>query len=164
MARYIGRKPIEVNIAAPQQSHIPIYDGETKLWATANIYDIISEQTGSSVIGGDLTVSGSIVVLSGISGSFFGTSSYADNAGLLDGTGSATFATTGSNEFFGDQTIFGDIFAEADTLIITGSIELRGNMNISDGIVVLSPIDAPTPVTGGILFSSSGEFFVGMSS
>jgi hypothetical protein len=96
-------------------------------------------------------------------GSFFGTASYADNAGLLDGTSSITFATTGSNTFFGTQTIFGDIFADADTLVVTGSINLQGDMNISEGIIVLSPIEAPTAVTGGILYSSSGEFYVGMN-
>jgi hypothetical protein len=164
MARYINRKPIEVNVASPQQNHIPIYDGETRLWATANIFEIISTQTGSVVIGGDLTVSGSLSVLGGITGSLAGTASYADNAGLLDNTGSATFATTGSNTFFGTQTIFGDIFAESDTLIVTGSINLQGDMNVSEGIIVLAPIEAPTAVTGGVLYSSSGEFFVGMNS
>lgn len=97
-------------------------------------------------------------------GSFFGTASYADNAGLLDNTGSATFATTGSNTFFGTQTIFGDIFADADTLVVTGSINLQGDMNVSEGIIVLDPIEAPIAVTGGVLYSSSGEFFVGMNS
>jgi hypothetical protein len=98
------------------------------------------------------------------SGSFFGTASYADNAGLLDGTGSATFATTGSNIFFGTQTIFDDVTIESSDLIVTGSINLQGDLNISEGIIVLDPIEAPTPVTGGVLYSSSGEFFVGMNS
>jgi hypothetical protein len=98
------------------------------------------------------------------SGSFFGTASYADNVGLLDNTGSATFATTGSNTFFGTQTIFDDVIIDSSNLIVTGSINLQGNMNVSEGIIVLDPIDAPTAVTGGILYSSSGEFFVGMNS
>jgi len=47
-----------------------------------------------------------------------GTSSYADNANLLDGLNSTIFATTGSNIFVGTQTI-------------TGSVNISGSTNIT---------------------------------
>jgi hypothetical protein len=43
------------------------------------------------------------------SGSFIGTASYANNANLLDGKDSTTFATTGSNTFVGNQIISGSV-------------------------------------------------------
>ncbi len=68
---------------------------------------------------GSLSLTGSLNVLEGITGSLFGTSSYAVSASyalssslaansvLFNGTSSGVFATTGSNTFIGTQTITG---------------------------------------------------------
>jgi hypothetical protein len=61
---------------------------------------------------------------SSFTGSLEGTSSFALNAGLLDGTGSATFATTGSNEFIGNQVITGSISVDASGEIFVNSFPL----------------------------------------
>lgn len=55
---------------------------------------------------GSLKVSGSIVTLTGITGSLLGT---ATNAAALNSTSSAIFATTGSNTFTGTQTVSGSL-------------------------------------------------------
>ena len=60
--------------------------------------------TGSVSITGSLTVTGA-----GITGSLFGTSSWAQNAALLNGTASSVFATTGSNTFNGNEIINGTV-------------------------------------------------------
>jgi hypothetical protein len=60
--------------------------------------------------------------------------SYASNAELLDGLNSTVFATTGSNTFNGNQTISGSVFANIDTLILTGSMSILGTLSVSDTI------------------------------
>ena len=71
------------------------------------------------IMSGSLSLTGSLNVLEGITGSLFGTSSYAVSASyalssslaansvLFNGTSSGVFATTGSNTFIGTQTITG---------------------------------------------------------
>ena len=72
--------------------------------------------TGSINVSGSQQITGSLNVTQGITGSLFGTSSWAQNALtasfapnylLLSDTGS--FATTGSNTFIGNQTITGSL-------------------------------------------------------
>jgi len=66
--------------------------------------------TGSVTITGSLAVNGSNVILSNQTSSMSVLSaSYANNADLLDGKDSTEFATTGSNEFNGNQTITGSL-------------------------------------------------------
>lgn len=53
----------------------------------------------------NVTVTGSLKATQGITGSLQGSSSFAVNAGMLDGYDSSAFATTGSNNFKGGQYI-----------------------------------------------------------
>ena len=89
-------------------------------------------------------ITGSLKVTAGITGSFSGTASYADNANLLDGIDSTRFATTGSNTFRGDQIITGSIF-------LTGSLTSTGTIT-AQRLVVQS-------VTSSIVYSSGSNIF-----
>lgn len=80
-------------------------------------------------ITGSTSISGSLNVINGITGSLFGTSSYASNANSLNGKNSTVFATTGSNTFIGNQTVTG-------SLATSGSNTLVGNTVLSGSIIV----------------------------
>ena len=58
---------------------------------------------------GDVSVTGSLTVTEGITGSLQGTASISLDSILLDGKDSATFATTGSNDFKSSQYISGSV-------------------------------------------------------
>ena len=89
-----------------------------------------------SIIKPEQLRSGSYSISGSFSGSFHGngtnvtgviSSSYAQNADLLDGRDSTTYANTGSNIFVGQQVITGSVF-------VTGSQTINGNLNVSNGI------------------------------
>ena len=97
------------------------------------------------------TPTSSFSVASAVSASFATTASYAANADLLDGRDSTVFATTGSNQFNGNQTITGSLTiitgstielqvtntgvnignATADTHNVTGSLRVSGSMDLT---------------------------------
>ncbi len=77
-------------------------------------------------------------VLNAVSASFATTSSYAFNADLLDGRDSSVFATTGSNQFNGNQAITG-------SLTVTGQITAQ-TLNVQQ-------------VTSSIVYSSGSNVF-----
>ena len=58
---------------------------------------------------GDVDITGSLTVNKGITGSLHGTSSVSLDSLLFDGKDSATFATTGSNDFKASQYISGSV-------------------------------------------------------
>ena len=70
--------------------------------------DSFSVSTTSS-FGGDVDITGSLTVTEGITGSLQGTSSVSLDSLLLEGKDSATFATTGSNDFKASQYITGSV-------------------------------------------------------
>ena len=70
--------------------------------------DSFSVNTTSS-FGGDVDITGSLTVTEGITGSLQGTSSVSLDSLLLEGKDSATFATTGSNDFKASQYITGSV-------------------------------------------------------
>ena len=95
----------------------------------------------TAIINGSLTVSGSARSTGGFTGSLVGTASFAitasyaissssaisasyaittSNALLLNGTASSVFATTGSNQFNGNQTITGSLVHGLEGNIATG--------------------------------------------
>lgn len=178
MGRYVNRRPVEVNIAAPQENHIPIYDTSSGLWSTVDVYSIVSNQSGSSNIQGNLVVSGSITTLGGLTGSVDGTASVAltvlqDNftgsfTGSFIGDGSDLFFTKLSTYNVSDNIlIVGNEYNNYENIQTTvfrnGNVVVSGSTTISsDGLLILSPRDAPDPpISGGMFYSSSGEFFVG---
>ena len=70
MGRLVGRKPIEININSPQDGHLPIYDGDLKIWGTIG---------SSSLFSSDGLISGSEqVYLTGTTGYNDFSSSYTD--------------------------------------------------------------------------------------
>ena len=76
--------------------------------------DSFSVQSTSS-FEGDVSVTGSLTVTEGITGSLQGTASISLDSLLLDGKDSATFATTGSNDFKSSQYISGSVVIAPST-------------------------------------------------
>ena len=82
--------------------------------------------SSQELITGSLTVNGPLITTGGITGSLSGTSSFAISSSysldsdLLDGKDSSTFATTGSNQFNGNQTITGSLIQGLAGNIATG--------------------------------------------
>lgn len=81
--------------------------------------------------------------------SFSTTSSFASNAQLLNGTGSLTFATTGSNNFNGTQTITGSLLLTTDIVVFSGSFTTSGSFAVSGSLGVTNGI------TGSLFGTSS---------
>jgi hypothetical protein len=84
------------------------------------------------------------------------TASFAFNAGLLDGTGSRVFATTGSNVFIGSQTVTGSLFTSGSNTLI-GTTFLTGALNISGSETINGYIQFE-PVTTNINNSISASY------
>lgn len=131
----------------------------------------------------DITVRAMVNIVSGgvgtYSGSFIGsltgsatTASYASNAQLLNGTGSGTFATTGSNIFVGTQTISGSINFQSGSSISpnTQNLEIKpgvgGNLilfnnnsvhsiTINDTNVTATDLTVTNGITGSLYGTSS---------
>jgi hypothetical protein len=65
MAKLVGRKPVELNINAPQDGYVPLFDGNTRNWTTIYKNDLISGSavlSGSNLLIGDQSISGSLNV------------------------------------------------------------------------------------------------------
>ena len=75
---------------------------------------------------GDSEISGSLNVITGITGSLFGTASFATTAATLGGNVVGAFATTGSNTFTGNQNVTGNVnitgTLTANTYIVSSSL------------------------------------------
>ena len=106
-----------------------------------------------------------------ITGSLFGTSSwaqnattssyaltasYAANADLLDGKDSSVFATTGSNIFKGDQIVTGSLFTSGSNTLI-GSTTLTGSLSISGSTLQVgnNSLLGNTVLSGSIIISGA---------
>ena len=88
MARIVGRRPIELKISDQINGYIPVFNSSSRLWGTISKNDFITGSaitSGSNLFTGNQTISGSLTVTQGITGSLFGTASYADNAWALGG-------------------------------------------------------------------------------
>jgi hypothetical protein len=130
--------------------------------------------TGTLVnINSNTTITGSLNVSAGITASLQGTASWATNfasaSNYVLNSQTGSFATTGSNTFRGNQTISGSLTitgstningtagttlfsANADTLIITGSLITSGSVTFTGSLGVLGGVTA-TSFTGS--FSGS---------
>jgi hypothetical protein len=107
------------------------------------------------VSGSDASLS-SLNVTNGVTGSLLGTSSYSNNADLLDGKDSSTFATTGSNIFIGTQTVTGSLFTTGSNTLI-GSTSLTGSLNITGSTTQVgnNTLLGNTTLSGSIIISGS---------
>ena len=88
MSKIVGRRPIEIKLSDQLNGYIPVFNSTTRLWSTINKTDIITGSatiSGSNIFTGDQTNSGSLTVVQGITGSLFGTASYASNAWAVGG-------------------------------------------------------------------------------
>jgi hypothetical protein len=88
MAKLVGRKPVEIKLYDQQNGRVPLFDSASKSWITVDRSVLTSGSafvSGSQTFIGNQTVSGSLAVTQGITGSLFGTASYADNAWALGG-------------------------------------------------------------------------------
>jgi hypothetical protein len=88
MAKLVGRKPVEIKLYDQQNGRVPLFDSASKSWITVDRSVLTSGSafiSGSQTFIGNQTVSGSLTVTQGITGSLFGTASYADNAWALGG-------------------------------------------------------------------------------
>ena len=101
-------------------------------------------------------------ILQAVSASFATTSSYtisssyANNADLLDGKDSSTFATTGSNVFIGNQTVTGSLSTSGSNTLI-GSTALTGSLSITGSTVQTgnNTLTGNTSLSGSIIISGS---------
>ena len=91
MSRLNGRKPVEVNINSPKQDHVPVYNETTRLWETVTRLSGSAQTSGSNTFAGNQTISGSLLVTNGITGSLYGTASHA-----LSGNGAFIGSFSGS--------------------------------------------------------------------
>jgi hypothetical protein len=101
MARIVGRRPIELKISDQINGYIPVYNSSSRLWGTISKNDFITGSaltSGSNIFAGDQIISGSLTVIQGITGSLFGTASYADNAWAIGGN---TFTGGDSSRILG---------------------------------------------------------------
>jgi hypothetical protein len=107
------------------------------------------------------------IIASSFTGSLDGTSSLALNSVLLNSTGSATFATTGSNVFIGTQVITGSVQLSAGSFVgnVTGSLSgssissltasLALSVSGSSGRVLYNSADNTTTTSENLEFDGS---------
>jgi len=118
----------------------------------------------SKQLTGSYGLTGSLSATS-FTGSLFGTSSWANNvisasyvsnAGLLNGTSSAVFATTGSNNFIGIENITGSLNVSGSQSFIGTSISV-GNQIVTGSLITSgsNTLIGNTSLTGSVNISGS---------
>jgi len=172
------------NLSPVAQDLIPISNSLYNLGSPTNKWKDLYVSTGSIYIGDTvLSTSGSTlytntspvvtlntasgqIEISGISASL--SASYATNAGLLNNTSSTIFATTGSNNFNGNQTVQGNITIvgslTAQQYVVSSSVSYFTSSNF-DGSTKFGDTDSDTHqftgslrspnITGSLLGTSS---------
>lgn len=146
MPKLVGRSPVEVNINSPKESHIPLFDEQTRLWKTistsslfTNIFTGSNNYSGSINIDGNLIVSGSLIAPN-ITGSLLGTASWAINSltassaddllvrGTLTAQRIIVQTITSSTDIVTGSTKFGTLLT--NTHQFTGSVSITGSLNV----------------------------------
>jgi len=172
------------NLSPVAQDLVPISNSLYSLGSPTNKWKDLYVSTGSIYIGDTvLSTSGSTlytntspvvtlntasgqIEISGISASL--SASYATNAGLLNNTSSTIFATTGSNNFNGNQTVQGNITIvgslTAQQYVVSSSVSYFTSSNF-DGSTKFGDTDSDTHqftgslrspnITGSLLGTSS---------
>jgi hypothetical protein len=130
----------------------------TNLSSSINIFG--TELADEHQFTGSVSITGSLEVDS-ITGSLFGTASYALSAETLGGFSASIYATTGSNIFTGDQTINGQIIVVD---ITTSSINIfgddAGDQHIFTGSVNVSGSIQAHSITGSLFGTSTTASYV----
>jgi cytoskeletal protein CcmA (bactofilin family) len=113
------------------------------------------------IVSGSNASLNSLTVSNGITGSLFGTASYALNSDLLDGLNSTVFATTGSNQFNGNQIITGSLTLSGE-IKSTGSLILQPDINDVRYLQIYntSPTDTHITASGGQIFLGNDKTYV----
>ena len=96
MGRLIGRKPIEININSPQGGHLPIYDGNLRIWGTIGSSSLFSS--------GGLISGSQQVYLTGTTGYNEFSASYTDLSSSFLELSSSFDSATFQGSFIGDGT------------------------------------------------------------
>jgi hypothetical protein len=205
MSRLNGRIPVEININAPSNRHVPVYDPQYRVWNTIDYQDITSGSaklsgsnslngnqtiTGSVLITGSLAVTGSINILGSITGSLFGTASWAQNAisasyapisaipgldtsRIVTGSITASVNVDPNNLFLiksGSNTYF-NIASNSDTTLYSNQFIVK-NFTTQEPILTVSQSivqfatqssDPSNPAKGGDIWFTSTELYVGLN-
>lgn len=113
-----------------------------------------------SLFSGSISLTGSLSVFGGITGSLFGTASYAMTTSRADSASYApVFPYTGSAVITGTLEITNDA---ADTFFLIKTGSFNAFKVTGSGVAVLGAfVDTPAAVEGGIFYSASGEYFLG---
>ena len=125
----------------------------------------VGKETGLNAtldVSGSAVITGSLSVSSGITGSLFGSASYAFTASYALNAGGASidtgsFATTGSNRFIGNQIITGSLIISGSNTLI-GNTVLSGSLNVSGSTTIVGTTNfsnSSTTITGSFLVSGS---------
>ncbi len=138
----------KLQVSTVVSSSIIYESGSTKFGDTL---DDTHQFTGSLLVTGSNTVNGSLTVtgITNVTGSLYGTSSwaqnvvtasYTQNAETLDGLNSTVFATTGSNVFVGNQIISGSLITTADSMTFVGEMEVSGSLKVSGSLIATASV------------------------
>lgn len=147
MPKLVNRYPVEVNIASPQEGHIPIFDATTRLWYTVSTSSILAQD----------------IQLDQISGSVFANRTYNFPQGL-NVTGSLTASNfrvlnTSSTEFLGIGTSLPEYPLDVTSTGNNGIYALIGDDPLSgvtfwDGTYQANhPLDSKFPFLDSSFFS-----------
>ena len=162
MSKLTNRKSVDVNINAPKDRHVPVFDLQTRLWYTVDYQDLsISKITSGSVtasvdpaygfsvnanttISGSTFISGSLIVngiatLNNLTGSLFGTSSF------------AAYATTASYALSSSRAISSSYAEQASTASSADNFNVRGTLTAQTLVV--------QTVTSSVIYSSGSNIF-----
>ena len=133
-----------------------INDGyKTYLFNSSSLQPIITLNAADAEITGSLFGTSSWAQ-NATTASYSITSSYATNADLLDGKDSSIFATTGSNNFKGDQIVTGSLYTSGSNRLI-GNTTLTGSLSISGSTIQLgnNTLAGNTTISGSIIISGT---------
>lgn len=112
--------------------------------------------TGSAVISGSLTVTGSFSVSSGLTGSLFGTASWARNSLTASFvTASNVWGPFGSNSVISSSYAVTSSYALVAQSIINDVFPYTGSVRVTGSIIVTGSVSATQGFTGSLLGTSS---------
>lgn len=150
MSRLNGRKLVEIKLPDLLNGHIPIYDGNHRLWNTVDYNELVSSSaniSGSNTFHGDQIISGSLIVTGSVSASYF------TGAFVGDGGNLTNIAVSGVTGLSLHKIYSGSISAsiENDALRVNSDVYI-------DGTLTAKQIDISI-VSSSVLFQSGSTKF-----